>query len=218
MLEIYSRQQLKELLRDNKIRSNIADMALADLIVFEMELNPSYYTEDTKPEVVVMDLDEFQAFKAAHKNIETSCPEYVDIVHADKDTTITKSLYLMENGESGVVVYTIISKGKSEEMFTGEHYITANAESRVGKETIAKILEIIEEARVETDHRLDYLQIFELTQQEGGLLIRHSQERPPHTKDHFFEGLRCESGKMYLISSNREDGSEYSTLMMAEDY
>lgn len=218
MLSIESREQLKKLQRDNRIGSLIADMALADLITFELELNPSYYTEETKPVVVIMDLNEHELFAEKYPMVDPKCPEYVDIVHAGGDLMITKSLYLMENGESGIIVYTKIAKGSSAEMFTGDRFVTAHAESEVGKEVLSKLFEIVEEARVETGHRLDYLQVFELFPKEGGTLIVHRQERPEYSKDHFYQGLVSPEGKMFWISGNREDGAEYSTIMMAEDY
>jgi|GEM_PF-6469626 hypothetical protein len=218
MISIHSRKQLKELQKDNKVGSLIADMALADLITFEVELDPAYYTEDTKPTVVVMDLNEHELFKEAYGFIDPKCPEYVDIVHAGDGLMITKSLYLMENGESGIVVYTRIAKGASNEAFTGDRFVTSHAEAEVSKEAMAKLFEMLEVARVETGHRLDYLQVFELIPTSEGTLIRHRQEQPEYSQERSFPGLDCASGKMFWISSSQEDGQEYSTLMMAEDY
>ena len=81
---------------------------------------------------------------------------------------------------------------------------------------------MVEKRRVDLLDDLDYLQVFEIENvsdgTKKGIKITHKQEIPEHKRIYYYDDLGCENCKIFWISSNYEDGKEYSTLMLAEDY
>lgn len=89
-------------------------------------------------------------------------------------------------------------------------YITANASGRVPFETQLILWGLFD--RMNPSYR-DYLQIFNLSRQDGKQMIRHHQEKPPWS-----ESVVCITGeaiteKVYILTENGND-----VMLLAEDY
>lgn len=62
--------------------------------------------------------------------------------------------------------------------------------------------------------KLDYLQVFKLSNENGKQVIEHKQEQPEYSHKYIFKGIETPVNiKLYVI-----DGGNHSTLMLAEEY
>jgi hypothetical protein len=66
---------------------------------------------------------------------------------------------------------------------------------------------------LDQDLGVDYLQVFDLSEDDGLQRISHSQEKPPYRYDVLVMGVKPIEGKVFVI-----DSDEYSTMLFAEEY
>lgn len=88
-------------------------------------------------------------------------------------------------------------------------YITTNASNRIPERTQLLLWMLFDQMQVEKD----YLQIFNMSIQNGKQHIRHHQEQPPWSEEILFLTDAPVAEKIYIITEG-----EYSTMMLAEDY
>jgi hypothetical protein len=70
--------------------------------------------------------------------------------------------------------------------------------------------QLIDQRRAQT---LDYLQVFDLTEEDGKQIIEHSQEQQPHNQRVIFFTDEPVTAHIYVI----DDGNN-STMLLAEEY
>lgn len=81
---------------------------------------------------------------------------------------------------------------------------------------------MIDLLRAREDFQLDYLQVFhterEVEEGQSYIKITHKQEVEPYNISITIPFDKEVNEKIFVISSNYEDGREYSTMMLAEEY
>ncbi|WP_075810348.1 DUF960 family protein [Clostridium perfringens] len=101
-------------------------------------------------------------------------------------------------------------------MFEKEsRYITRGANEKLDLRLQLIIWSIIDKLN-EEGKKLDYLQVFKVTNFEEGILIEHSQEVPKYKEKYVLDLDDIEVNeniKVFVI-----DDEEYSTMMLAEEY
>lgn len=91
-------------------------------------------------------------------------------------------------------------------------YITKGIESSVPLYLIMILWELIDREKQNT--RLDYLQIFRLSKENGKQRIVHEQEQPkPFKKAYVYRMPETFTGKIYVI-----DDGDHETMLLAEEY
>ena len=91
-------------------------------------------------------------------------------------------------------------------------YITKGIESSVPLYLIMILWKLIDREKQNT--KLDYLQIFRLSKENGKQRIVHEQEQPkPFKKTYVYRMPETFTGKIYVIG----DG-DYETMLLAEEY
>ena len=95
-------------------------------------------------------------------------------------------------------------------MFDNPHYLTRGVNESIPFETQAFIWNCID--RLPEDER-DYFQIFELNDIGGMQHIAHKSEQPEYCMNYFIPMLKAVTAKVYVI-----DSTEYSTMLLAEEY
>lgn len=98
-------------------------------------------------------------------------------------------------------------------MFNSKNrYITKGIESSVPLYLIMILWELIDREKQNT--RLDYLQIFRLSKENGKQRIVHEQEQPkPFKKTYVYRMPEIFTGKIYVI-----DDGDHETMLLAEEY
>lgn len=94
-------------------------------------------------------------------------------------------------------------------MFDNQKYITKGVSQQISIYLQIIMWNLINELEIEKD----YLQVFELTSENGMQKITHSQEMPPYEKSHL---IKCEepvTAKIFVI-----DDETHSTMLLAEEY
>lgn len=91
-------------------------------------------------------------------------------------------------------------------------YITSGIESSVPLYLIMIFWELID--REKQNIKLDYLQIFRLSKENGKQRIVHEQEQPkPFKKTYVYRMPETFTGKIYVI-----DDGDHETMLLAEEY
>ena len=91
-------------------------------------------------------------------------------------------------------------------------YITSGIESSVPLYLIMILWELIDCEKQNT--KLDYLQIFRLSKENGKQRIVHEQEQPkPFKKTYVYRMPETFTGKIYAI-----DDRDHETMLLAEEY
>lgn len=91
-------------------------------------------------------------------------------------------------------------------------YITSGIESSVPLYLIMILWELID--REKQNNKLDYLQIFRLSKENGRQRIVHEQEQPkPFKKTYMYRMPETFTGKIYVI-----DDGDHETMLLAEEY
>ena len=91
-------------------------------------------------------------------------------------------------------------------------YITKGIESSVPLYLIMILWELIDREKQNT--KLDYLQIFRLSTENGKQRIVHEQEQPkPFKKTYLYHMPETFTGKIYVI-----DDGDHETMLLAEEY
>lgn len=216
MIEIKTLNDYEKVNFEGSIPSIICNTVLGDILMFEKYLE----TNDSK--VLIMSRGEFKDIEKIIPFINRNNYEYKDIVGVSNDYYITKLLYLLDNGESGIIVYVISEYLDNKQKFSNDVYITKNLKSKLPLKLLNLILKMVEKRRIDLLDDLDYLQVFEIENigdsSKKVLKITHKQEIPEHKRIYYYEDVECENCKIFWISNNYENEKEYSTLMLAEDY
>lgn len=97
-------------------------------------------------------------------------------------------------------------------MFTNDRYMTRGVLAEIPAEIQIMIWAAIG-AAIKSGVELDYLQVFELTVENGRQKIRHFQERPNREKIYYYNILSPITKKVYVI-----DDGDHSTMLLAEEY
>lgn len=103
-------------------------------------------------------------------------------------------------------------------MFNGEKYITRGINERVDIRIQLMLWEMIELLRSKGID-LDYLQIFNISNRDGKIIIEHSQEQPEYKIKYLLDVQDIkldEDIKVYVIDSGGETPT--STMLLAEEY
>lgn len=107
-------------------------------------------------------------------------------------------------------------------MFEGNKYVTRGIQANIALTTQLVFWSMIEELRKKRDFEIDYLQVFDLkTTTKDGLIfqkITHRQEVEPYSNTIVIKVDEAVDSKIFVISSEDEEGKEYSTMMLAQEY
>lgn len=95
-------------------------------------------------------------------------------------------------------------------MFSGKRFVTCGVSEKVPIE-----LQLIMWNLIDTlDIKKDYLQVFDLSEDNGTQKIIHSQEDPPYKKEYSFKtNTPFLSGKIFVI-----DDETHSTMLFSYEY
>lgn len=100
-------------------------------------------------------------------------------------------------------------------MFTKKRYITCGIAHEIPEEIQLELWIMIEKIRRIEKLELSYLQVFQLSNQDGKQKIIHSQEQPEYHNE-ILVSLSCqpvENTKIFVI-----DDGNHSTMLLAEEY
>jgi hypothetical protein len=95
-------------------------------------------------------------------------------------------------------------------MFDNQRYITRGIESEVPLWLQNLIWYMIDS--MESEEK-DYLQVFNLSPDNGKQKIIHTQEQPPYKKEFTFDADEPVTAKIFVI-----DDETHSTMLLAEEY
>ena len=94
-------------------------------------------------------------------------------------------------------------------MFDNDKYITRGVQNDIAPNFQHFLWRTIQRMKVQKD----YLQVFELTVEEGKQFVMHRQEVPPYEETFIVGGMGTYIGKIFVI-----DDGDHSTMMLAEEY
>lgn len=205
----------------NSIPEIILSNVAGEIYLFESMLNREYYDKDLideyGPEVLIIDRNEFENINKQKPLIKPNEYEYKEFVGLTKTHYFVKYCYLLNNGESGFLVY-VINKLLNLSGYANS-YITSHAKEVLSDSIIAEILSIIEKTKMILNKDFDYLQVFDLKRLSNDIIkIHHYQEEPEFSRIYYLNDSTCIECKLFWISEKDENNEEYSTLMLAEDY
>jgi hypothetical protein len=95
-------------------------------------------------------------------------------------------------------------------LFQNNRYLTRGVNAEIPPVTQLLLWQLIDQRRAQT---LDYLQVFDLTIENGKQIIMHTQEQPPHSQCVTFHTDEEVIAHIFVI-----DDGEHSTMMLAEEY
>ena len=95
-------------------------------------------------------------------------------------------------------------------MFKNKRCITKGINERIPFEIQLVLWILIDSMKIQKD----YLQVFELSCEDGKQKAVHKQEQPPYRREYSFKtDIPFLSAKIFVI-----DDGEHSTMMLAEEY
>lgn len=205
----------------NSIPEIILSNVAGEIYLFESMLSREYYDKDLideyGPEVLIVDRNEFENINKQKPLIKPNKYEYKEFVGLTKTHYFVKYCYLLNNGESGFLVY-VINKFLNLSGFANS-YITSHAKDVLSDSIIAELLSIIEKTKMILNKDFDYLQVFDIKRLSNDIIkIHHYQEVPAFSRIYYLNDSTCVECKLFWISEKDENNEEYSTLMLAEDY
>ncbi|MDR7871331.1 MAG: DUF960 family protein [Tissierellaceae bacterium] len=107
-------------------------------------------------------------------------------------------------------------------MFNGDRYITRGIQAAIGIDIQMAMWMMIDELKNKNNFNLDYLQVFTINKvnSKGSTIvsIKHEQEVEPYLKEITIPTEYPIDRKVFVISSHYEDGKEYSTMMLSDEY
>lgn len=95
-------------------------------------------------------------------------------------------------------------------IFNNQHFISRGIQENIPPILQIIMWELINQMSVDTK---DYLQVFNLSCDNGRQKIKHSQEEPEYSKEYVFDTGMPIAEKIFVI----DDGT-YSTMILAEEY
>ncbi|WP_105618636.1 DUF960 family protein [Vallitalea okinawensis] len=105
----------------------------------------------------------------------------------------------------------------------GKKYITKGVQSRISLDLQLLMWQLIEEL-THDESEIDYLQVFKLTTRsinDSQLVlqqVKHTQEVPAYESIIIVKVDQPVNEKIFVITSTDEDGSDYKTMMLAEEW
>ena len=107
-------------------------------------------------------------------------------------------------------------------LFSENRYITRGVSENIDIRIQMVLWYLIDQLRTREYFQLDYLQVFhterEIEEGHSYLKITHKQEVEPYNISITIPYDKEVNEKIFVIRSNYEDGKEYSTMMLAEEY
>ncbi len=104
-------------------------------------------------------------------------------------------------------------------MFKKNLYITRGINDRVPAAVISVLWQKVQNV---SNRKLDYLQVFEITntgtKEHPVLKVEWSQEVPNHSETFIIEGVGCDEPKIWIICTAEGTKDEYSTMLLPEEY
>lgn len=94
-------------------------------------------------------------------------------------------------------------------IFDNKRYVTCGIDNEVPQTLQMVIWDLIETMPADND----YLQVFDLSVDNGLQKIVHSQEEPEYKKEHCYVADSPITAKIYVI-----DDETHSTMLLAEEY
>ena len=100
-------------------------------------------------------------------------------------------------------------------MFENPKYVTRGIGHEIPAELQLELWIMIENLKMNGTIKLDYLQVFRLSNLDGKQKIRHSQEEPEYCREYVveFSGPPVGDAKIFVI-----DNGSYSTMMLDDEY
>ena len=221
MIKIRNHEEYEK--HKNKIPAILHASVAGEIYIFNTTLDKNYYNGKTidkyGPMVVVVQSKEFDNISTLIPTIIKQEYEYKEVVGLDRNNYYTKYCYLFNNGELGIILYVENPFYNIERTFNNSVYVTANALGTLGSELLHHLASMVEQARCALNGKLDYLQVFEISTLGDDILrINHRQEVPKYSSYNYIPKMKCDDCKVFWISEKDENGKEYSTIMLAEDY
>ena len=96
-------------------------------------------------------------------------------------------------------------------MFDNKHCLTRGIDAEIPPITQLLLWQLIRARRME-GAELDYLQVFELSEDNGAQKIIHAQEQPPYQGEAVLIGVEPVTAKVYVI-----DDGDHSTMLLSEE-
>ncbi|MTI66300.1 MAG: hypothetical protein FH753_06835 [Firmicutes bacterium] len=107
-------------------------------------------------------------------------------------------------------------------MFNGKRYITRGIKENIRVDMQIYMWKLIDKLKRKENFQLDYLQVFKLEPKKiDGLTFQkiiHKQEVEPYSDTKIVSVSDIVSKKIFVISSTDEEGQEYSTMMLSNEY
>ena len=100
-------------------------------------------------------------------------------------------------------------------MFTNKRYITSGIAHEIPDEIQLEIWIMIEKLTRNGKIKMDYLQVFQLSNEKGKQKIIHSQEKPEYQNEivELFNSQPVDNMKIFVI-----DNVSHSTMMLSDEY
>jgi hypothetical protein len=95
-------------------------------------------------------------------------------------------------------------------IFNNQHFISRGIQEKIPPILQIIMWELINQMPVDTK---DYLQVFNLSCDNGRQKIKHSQEEPEYSKEYVFDADEPITEKIFVI----DDGT-HSTMILANEY
>lgn len=218
MIKITTKKELEKKCMEGLELNGIYSSILGDLYTID-EMNKA---NSLNSYVMLMDCDEFEKLEKIDFNIEKDEYEEKTIVNVQRDGYVIRVVYIADNGNVGVVIYVRHQFGELYKAFGDRRLITKRVAAELPGSVVRYIYDIVEEARIATMGKLDYLQVFEIYPAGSNVYkILHKQELPAYTREYYVAlttGDKLPGSRLFLISEDDENGKEYSVLMFAEEY
>lgn len=107
-------------------------------------------------------------------------------------------------------------KGRGLDMKKIERYMTRGIQVNVPLEVQLYLWELQTEIR-KNNKEIDYLQVYDLTIQEGQQKIRHTSEEPEYKNEYVVQVERPITAKIFMIEDDYGD-KLVETMLLAEEY
>lgn len=221
MIKIKNYEEFEESL--NKIPVILQASIAGEIYMFDTLLCSSYYNnkkcDEYGPLVIFISSEEYKNISEKIPTIEKEKYEYKEIVGLTSSNYYTKYVYLFNNGESGIICYVETPFYNIDSKFSNDIYVTVNAMKHLGEDILHYLASFVEKGRCALNGKLDYLQVFEISKVGTNLLlVNHRQEVPEYNSYYYITDVHCDPCKVFWISETNDEGKEYSTILMAEDY
>jgi len=193
-----------------KIPYGIINAIYGDLkVINELENNKNSY-------ILILKSNEFKEIKTID-NLSKSDYENKFIVFIDENIYIEKYLYLLDNGESGIIIYVIHNfhdntRGKKQRLI-----ITDRVYEEVDIKVISKIYEILKDFNGQDEQPT--IQTWYLTKiDENKIKLVCFQEEPFNYERCYIDNVKIKEDRDLITIKNIDEKNRYTILIMEGDY